>query len=216
MAWTTSLADLRKLLNDGPKDKLRYRKRVIGIQNGANLIFKTFEFRRTESLVGATAPVGVYVDDTPVTVVSDDVPSGEFVLADAPTDGQTLRATYFIQWFIDDELTEFLQTAGQWIGIFDVTAIQDGLQPAAIRYAAGLAYQKLSLRFAENMSEIYQLEDTPLDKSWNPVDIYAKLSDQMLKAATMIRDDFYTRKGQAKAPRFGSLYGNVQDPAPNR
>ena len=85
MAWTTSLADLRKLLNDGPKDKLRYRKRVIGIQNGANLIFKTFEFRRTESLVGATAPVGVYVDDTPVTVVSDDVPSGEFVRSEEHT-----------------------------------------------------------------------------------------------------------------------------------
>lgn len=216
MAWTTALSDLRKLLNDGETDKLRYRKRVFGIQNGVNTTFKTFEFRRTASFVDATTPVGVFVDDVKVTVASDDHASGEFVLAVAPTDAETLRATYYIQWFEDEELNEFLQTSGQWVGIIDVTGIPDGLQPATLRYSAGLAYQKLALRFAENMSEIYQLEDAPSDRSWNPVETYQKLAEMMFKMSTQIRDDFYERKGAAKAPRFGAVYGNVSDPQPNR
>jgi len=217
MAWTTSIADLRRTLSDGAKDKLRYRKRVIGIQNGTNLVFKTFEYRRTQTLVGAVAPIGVYVDDASVAIVSDDVDSGEFTLAVAPTDAQALRATYYLQWFTDTELTEFLVVATQWLGFgTDFTSIADSFQPSALKYGACTAYRKLALFWAQNMSEIYQLQDAPLDKEFDPVKQYGDLAELMCKDAMVLRDDVYTRQGRAKAPRFATFAGNVRDVKPPR
>jgi len=99
MAWTNlpgAITEIRQLMNDGPTDKLRYRQRLIGVQNGLNAYFKTFEFRRVTSFVGATTPVGVYLNYVPTTVISDDLPSGEFQLATIPTDADDLRATFYI------------------------------------------------------------------------------------------------------------------------
>lgn len=218
MTWADPVGDLRKLLSDGPTDKLRYRKKVLNPQNGVNVTFKTFEFRRITDFTTATAPAGVYVDDV-LAVVSADDPSGtgEFTLATPPTDGQVVRATYNIQWFTDDELIEFLTTAAQWIGVSDdYTEIPSGLQPAAKEFAAHQAYQKLVLRWSENMSDVYQLFDAPDERKFDPIKTYMDISKAKFDLATKMRDDAYTRKGQALAPRSGIVPGYVQQVAPNR
>jgi len=217
LSWTTAIDDLRAYLSDGPKDKLYYRKKVLNPQNGSNLYFKTFEFRRVTDLSTAVAPEGVFVDDLPVVVTADDpANTGEFTLAVAPTDGQTVRATYFAQWFLDTELAEFLVNAAQWIDLPTYVDMPSGMQPAALEYAASVAYQKLVLRMSVRLSETYQLYDAPDAERFNAVNTYMDISQKKYERALALRNDVYTgRKGQAGAPRTAVAVGYVQQIAPN-
>lgn len=217
--WADPIGDVRKILSDGPTDKLCYRKQVIGQQDGTNLTFKTFEARRVSPFVSATAPIGVYLDNQTVTVASEDLESGEFTLTSgAPTDGQALRATYYSQWFTDAEITQFLVSAAEFIGQADnYTSIGEDLRPAAKEYAAGTAYQKLSAKFAQNLAETFQLYDAPDQKRFDPVQAYMKISESKIKLAFKLRDDVYAgRKGQSGAPISGVVQGRVRNVAPNR
>lgn len=220
MSWdqATAISDCRKLLSDGPTDKLRYRKQVLGFQNSSNVTFKTFEMRRITTLVGAVAPVGVYVNNTIATVSSESLATGEFVLSSAPADGAQVQATYYVQWFNDDEITQFLTSAAEWIGVADdYTAISQELRPAAKEYVAAQAYQKLVARFSENLAETYQLYDAPDQKRFDPISAYMKIAEAKMKLAFQLRDDVYkNRQGRALAPISATISGRVKDVAPNR
>ncbi len=220
MSWdlSTAILDCRKILSDGPTDKLRYRKKIIGQIDGSNKTFKTFEMRRITALVGAAAPSGIYLNNALTTVVSEDLISGEFTLSATANDGDLIVGTYYVQWFNDDEITQFLSSAAEWIlSIDDSTQITPDLRPAAKAYVASEAYSKLSLRFAENLAETYQLHDAPDEKRFNPVTAYSKMAADKLKMAFELRDDVYKdRKGQAKAPRFATISGRTKDVAPKR
>lgn len=219
MSWSTAVEDIRKILSDGPTDKLCYRKQVIGGDaNGVNTVFKTFEARRISPFVSPTAPVGVFVNGVSAAVTSEDLESGEFILTTPPVDGDSIRATYYHQWFRDDEITQFAVSAAEWIGFSDdYTAITQDLRPAAKEYAAGLAYQKLQAKMAVNLAETYQLYDAPDKDRFNPVAQYATISKQKIDLAFKLRDDVYKgRKGMAGAPRFQTIRGHVRDVPPNR
>lgn len=224
MPYTTSIADLRTLINDGPQDKLVHRKRVFGIIDGTNTVFKTFETRRLTNLVEAKAPFGVYVGPTQAgtfaPVTSDNPSMGEFVLTTAPTftANTVVEATFYYQWFLDSELEAFLKTAAQWLSnANDITTTPDGLQPAAIHHAAHTAYKKMSTRATIRQSDIYMLQDKPGDgNSKGPVEQYLALADQFFKDATEMRDDYYQRNGQPLSPLFGSISGRVRSVTPIR
>jgi len=216
VSWTTAVADLRALLSDGPTDKLR-QKRVLGNQDGVRTKFKTFEFRRVTDFTTATAPLGVFVDGTAVTVSADDVATGAFTLAVAPTNGQEIEARYYMQWFIDSELQTFLRSASQWLGLGATFAnVPAGLQPSALQYAAADAYQKLALRWAEHQSETYRLEDQPDGKLKSVADQYRAMSTDHRKLALSNRDEFYKRQGQALQPLFRTIQGNAKETVPQR
>lgn len=221
-SWSDPLGDLRKILSDGPTDKLRYRKKVLGLQDSVSTVFKTLEFRRLTDFtlsVPATPAEGVFVNNKRVTAVSDDqAASGEFVLSSAPSDGDKLRASYYIQWFTDAELTDFLTIATGFLGFgSDFTQIDISFAPATLKYAAGEGHQKLSSFWAQNISEAFMLEDAPDQKTFNPVKIWQSLADACKKDALQLRDDVYkNRKGQALAPIFGTISGHVRDVKPNR
>lgn len=219
MSWDTAVSDIRMLLSDGPTDKLMWRKQVLGQLDGTNTKFKTFEFRRvTDFTVAPTDATGVFVDDALQTVTADDLVSGGFTLSAAPTNGQTITATYYVQWFTDAELTQFVTSAAEWSGYVDsFTSVPEGLRPASKEYAASQAFQKLSLRFAMNLAETYQLYDAPDQKRFDPVKAYADIAKQKMDLAFRLRDDFYkNRQGQALAPRSGVVRGRVRDVAPKR
>ena len=216
-AWTTAVSDVRVLLSDGPTDKLRYRKQIMGQIDGSNTVFKTFEARRISAFVGATKPIGVYGNNAALTVLSEDLESGEFTLSAAPVEGVSLNATYYIQWFDDTEIAQFLTTASEWIGVGDdYSSITNNLYPAAKHYAAAEAYAKLSMKFAANLAETYQLYDAPDQKRFDPVKAYADMSETFFKLAFELRDDVYKdRQGQAKAPIARTIRGRVRDVPPN-
>lgn len=219
MSWTTAVADVRTLLSDGATDKFRWRKKILGQADGTNKVFKTFEMRRISTLVSASgAPLGVFVNDVLATVDSEDLESGEFTIHTAPVDGDSIRASYYVQWFDDSEIQQFLVTATEWItGVDDYTQIPQGLWPAAKTYSGAQAYQKLVLRFAQNIAETYQLFDAPDQKRFDPIKTYSEIADKMFKLAFELRDDVYkNRKGQALAPIARTIRGRVRDVAPNR
>jgi len=218
-SWSTAVSDVRKIISDGPTDKLLYRKKVIGEINGVNVTFKTFEARRISAFVSPTAPAGVFLNDgTSVTVTTEDMESGEFVVMTAPVDGTSLVATYYYQWFNDNELTEFLTDASEWIGFgSDYTTIGVDLRPAAKEFAAHKAYQKLVSKMAVNLAETYQLYDAPDGKRFDPVQAYMRISKDKYDLALKLRNDVYDgRKGQAKAPRSAVVRGRVRDVPPVR
>lgn len=218
-AWTTAVTDVRKIMSDGDTDKLRYRKKVIGVVNGTNLVFKTFEDRRLSDFVAPVPPTGVFDDNgVALPVTSEDLTSGEFTLTAAPLDGTSVLATYYFQWFTDVELSEFLTDAAEWIGNgSDFTTIGEDLRPAAKEYAAHKGYQKLVSKMSMNLAETYQLYDAPDQKRFDPVAQYMKISKDKYELALKLRDDVYDgRKGQAKAPRSATIAGRVRDVAPNR
>lgn len=217
MSWSAPKTDLRSLLSDGATDHYRYRKRCFGLVNGTNTTFKTFEFRRIATFVGATAPLGTYVDGTHVTAATDNIEMGEFTLTVAPTEGSVVEATYYYQWFKDAELDLFLKNATQWLlQGEDPTQIPSGLQPAALHYAAQEAYLKLSMRWAERMSDSFLLEDAPSKEVKTAVDTYKGLAEFMMKKSKDLRDEFYTRSGQNLQPLFGVVSGRVKDVVPRR
>lgn len=216
MAWITAVSDLRTLLSDGPTDRYSSRKRCFGEVNGTNSVFKTFEFRRITDFTVSTFPQCVYVDGTVIPasgIASDFQATGEFVinLPYIPVDGDIVEASYYSQWFIDSELSEFLTTASNWLSSqIDFSLLSNGLWPCALKYAAAEAYLKMAIRWRTFLSEGYRVEDEPKKPGTGAADEYVKMAELFRKEATQARDEFYTRQGRNLQPLFGSLLGNVR------
>lgn len=226
MSWTTSLADLRELLNDGDDDRYVYRKKVFGQQNGTNKTFKTFEFRRVTNFTDATlsaAPLGVYINGVrldPTKIVSDDIKTGEFTLATsqtAPAVTDQVRATYYTEQFLDAELNTFITRATQSLQLGnDPTNVDPALRDAVLYYAASEGMKKIAMRWTQRASDAFLLEDAPKKEALGVAETYAKLSSDYYKEAFKRRDDFYTRAGQALAPNFQTSWGAVGAVTPRR
>lgn len=215
MAWPSVLSDLRTLLSDNATDKLNYRKKVFGTANGSNVTFKTFEIRRVTGFIGASAPLGVYVNGTLATVTVDDLVSGEFQLASAPQNTDLIEATYYSQWFLDNDLLSFLNYAVLWTQVASTTdSVPVGLQPAVLKYAAADAYQDLCSKWAMNYSQQYKVEDAPNPNNRTPMDAWSKLAVSYREEAVSLRDQYYRRSGQALQPLFRSLAGAITDVMP--
>lgn len=230
MAWTTSLNDLRNLLADNTQNRFCYRKKVFGSIDGVNAAFKTFEPRRItdfSAASGEAVPVGLYLNGEALTtsdVQSDDVISGEVILANAPSPTfgspakpSVLTATYYYHWFFDSELQNFLANAVKWLQqSSDITQMPDPLQPAALYYAASDAFQFLSARWAERASTAFLLEDAPAKSALNLAKTFTDQATAYAKRGTELRNDYYTRSGQALAPNFVSSWGQVGAVTPRR
>jgi hypothetical protein len=220
MSWTTATDDLRTQLSDGAEDKFRYRKQVFGKVDGVNTLFKTFEFRRVTDFTAPTDRLGVYVNgvqQSGAALAADILETGEFEFVTAPTNGQRVEATYYLQWFTDAELDTFLRLSCNWLAKGDdYSQIEQGLRPAAIAYAQGIAYEKLALRWSEKLSETYLLQDQIDKDRFALAEMYQKWGADFKKQADKIRRDFYSRAGQQEQPSWGSIFGGVADPVPKR
>ena len=223
MAWPTALQDLRTKLSDNSADRLRAFKRVFGDINGSNTIFKTFEYRRVTDFTSATGFLGVYKNGTRLnnsSIVLDDTSTGYFQLAAsaAPSGSDVIESTYYSQYFTDAELTGFLRLASNFLALGDdYTQIPGGLQSGALNYAAAEGYQKLAMRFADKMSDVYRLNDLPDEDREKIIIQFKKSSEDARTEAIKLRDDYYlNRQGQALAPLYGFATGCVFDVPPNR
>ena len=228
MSWTTAVDDFRVKMSDGPTDKLRAQKRVIGENTDANgnLIFKTLEFRRITDFtaVDETGPLGIYVNGEkfgPIALplIYDNPATGFFKFdpLSVPPAGSVIEATYYIQWFLDSECESFLRLGSNWLGLGDSFAgIAQGLRPACLFYAAAEGYTKLASRFSETMSEVYRLEDMPDAKRMEIISAWKAAAKESMDSAMQARDDFYRRQGQSLAPLFGMARGAVRNVEPSR
>lgn len=220
MSWSTAVSDLRVALSDGPLDRLCSMKKIFGIQNGQNRVFKTLEFRRVTdfSASGTSFPLGVQVDGAflAASAISQDNPDSGFfevISTAAPTDSQQVTCTYYAQWFVDAELVGFLQRASEWMGFGAAYAgINPQFKTAALKYALAEAYGKIAIKVATPTSAGFQLEDAPDETKADMIRAYQTASKNAMDAAYKARDDVYSRQGQAKAPRFATVSGNIQNP----
>lgn len=233
MSWDSAASDLRTLLSDNSKDKHCYRKSVFGELNGTNRRFKTLEFRRINNFTNGTAPVPPAVDPTYTApplgvwkngviltntdISSDNPETGDFELASAPAEGDTVEASYYAQWFNDEEIQQFLRIACNWLALGDdFNQIPPGLRPAALKYASAEAYQKLASRWSQMLSEQYLRQDATEKNRFAIVDAWMKAADTNRKEAYKTRDDYYSRSGQSNIPYASSIQGTVPNPVPNR
>jgi hypothetical protein len=222
--WQTAKDELRALLNDLPNDRYCYRKKIFGLINGENKSFKTFEFRRTTNFADAdisAAPLGVYLGGVRLesdAIELDDLITGELTLAEAPIDeGKELTATYYYQWFLDEELSDFLTAASRWLLLgSDYTSIPDGRSQAALYFAAKDALRKMAMRFALRASNTFLLEDLPKKESLEISKVYAEMAGVYEKSASKYRDDYYKKSGQSLAAFSLSNWGAAGDVTPRR
>jgi len=229
MTWTQAESDLRTQLSDNAKDKHCYRKSTFGEKNGTNKRFKTLEFRRINNFTKDTpptdpdatvAPLGIWKNGVILAatdIASDNPETGDFELVAAPADGDMLEASYYAQWFTDSEIQQFLRIACNWLARGDdFTAIEQGLRPAALRYASAEAYEKLASRWAQRLSEQYMVQDAVDKDRFNPIDAWRRAANDNRKEAYKVRDDFYSRSGQQNIPYASSIQGSVPNPVPKR
>lgn len=227
MSWTSNAAAitaLRSLIKDNPTDKICSMKAVLGEINGLNQIFKTFEYRRVTnfSATGIAFPEGLYVNGTAMAasgILQDDIQSGAFQLQLAVplANRDSLRATYYYQWFTDAELDSFLLNASDWLGLGpNYMNLPDGLNASAMRFAAQEAYLAAAMKYSTRMSEVYKLEDAPSEEILKAMEAFREMADSFMDQASKMRDDYYTRQGQSLAPNFGFSLGAVVDPTPRR
>lgn len=220
MSWTQPIIDLRTQISDGDKDKLRYRKQLIGQVDGVNKRFKTLEFRRTTDFLVPTGVLGVYLDGVQTTlgdVTTDVAEVGECELLAAPANGVRVEATYYIQWFTDTELDTFLRISSNWLARGDdYTQIEQGLRPSVICYAQGEAFEKLALRWSERLSETYLMQEQITKDQFALADMYQKWGSEFKKQAHTMRKDFYSSAGQNEIPSFGNIFGSVPAVVPKR
>lgn len=227
MAWASSavaISALRTLIFDGPVDKMA-DKDLIGRRDGTNKIFKTFEYRRVTSFMVASSPIGIYKNGTilPVSsIASDDTGTGSqgtglIGLVTAPVSTDSLKAVYFYQWFQDSDLDGFLQNAASWLGFGTTYAtLPDGLNAAALRFAAQEAYLAAAMKYSTRVSEVYKVEDGPAEDISKSIDSFRAMASDFMDKARDLRDDYYTRSGASKAPSFGFALGTIRDPQPRR
>lgn len=215
--WTTSTADLRTYLSDGPTDKSARRKALFGRKDGSNRVFYSFEFRRVTDFTSAVAPLGVYVANSLVSVSSDDVATGTVTLTAAPTNTQVVEATYYYQWFTDAELAGFVQNALLWMGFgTDPTTLAGPMIPAALEYASKDAYIKMAQRWRERASSAFQMEDAPRKEALDVATGFESLADKAFKRADQLLSNFWSRQHQAEQPYFNTAYGAVRPVTPRR
>lgn len=218
----TAILALRNLIHDGPTDKRAINKKVLGVMDGVNQIFTTFENRRLTDFKVPSFPLGVYVDGLPIagaSVLQDDLESGVFQLDTSvlPGNRQALTASYYYQWFTDSDLSQFLEDACEWLGFGrSYQNVTDGLNAALLRFAAQESYEKAAMRYSTRMSEVYQLEDAPSEDILKSIEAFKEMAEGFMDKATTMRDDYYTRQGQSLAPNFGFALGRVVDPTPRR
>jgi len=218
----TAILALRSLIFDGPTDKIASNKDLVGIKDGVNLTFKTFEYRRTLSFtLNNPFPVGIYQNGTLVSytnIVQDDTASGTFMLSTgAPQPRDIWVATYYYQWFLDSELDSFLQNASNWLGLGSTYInIPDGLNPALMDYAARESYRMAAMKTSVRLSQTYKMEDAPTEDIRNTISVWTGMAKDFLDSAQEQRKSYYSRQDQFEAPLFALGVGRVWDPTPRR
>jgi hypothetical protein len=203
-AWgsTTEARDaLRAFVSDGAQDRPVKGKLVIGPADGVNIVFYTWEERIVGSIVFSLNGV----EQAPGIVASQDLVMGRFVLATAPTANTEIRARYYWQLFLDDDLDEALrQAAGEIHETDEITSVEPGLKFTSLHYAAAFAFTKQYTRWMiQRSSEKFLLVERPVeDGARGMADAFKDAADRYYKMAGELRLAYYERHGRRAAPAF--------------
>lgn len=204
-AVVDAVEDVRKFLNDGPMDKPVKGKRVFGTVDGVNRVFYAFDDRLVLGSLRATVnDVFVAIGD----IVIDDPIIGQFTLDTAPAARATVRAHYYFQYFLDEELQTALESAAQQLTESDsILATPVGLKASAMAFAGHFAFTKQALRWAERVSSRFLAEEAPSDSDLTSrTNLFQQIANAMLKNAETLRTSYYTSHGRRNIPGMQAVY----------
>jgi hypothetical protein len=205
--------DLRRFLNDGPLDRPVKNKQVVGIVDGSNKEFMTWDDRVVPDSLVATVnfePVAVATFDDPI--------MGVFTLESAPAAQKVVRARYYFQFFLDGDLDEALKmAAGELHETDDITSVQPGLKNSALNFGGHFAFQKQAIRWAQRMSARFLLEEEPVTQETEQRgNHFLQIAREYWKQGTQGRDSFYMRHGRRNAPASSMWKPRIPPLAPRR
>lgn len=220
MSYTTSVTELRQLIADTEFHKKATKKKLIGAIDGDNKSFITYDKRILEDTLE------IYVNNVSVGFTLEDAIKGTITISSAPDKNSKVEASYYWQFWLDDELTNFLnkgaEATSQWTSAIPDNAylqILPGLKTAALMLAASLANRSL-IQYLVNRrhSEEFLLEqDGNSDSGFSQmINALQKVADQYWSDGLKMRDDFYQRQGKRNAPAFAIKQSNLKQYGPRR
>ncbi len=186
--WDQSAAirSLRSLLGDNPTDKFEFKADVFPTPDG---ITTKFFVGQTRLVPGTLA---VYVDHRPTPsgapsgIVGVDTATGTFDLGVAPSGSIEVQASFYYQWFGDDDLIEYLNAAVGLLGFEDMgaDAIPVGVRGALLDFAAYYAYMKKAAEFADSLvaeAAGYKADQSKSHPNWRDLakTAYEKARDKL-------------------------------------
>jgi len=220
VSYDSAITELRQLISDTEFHKKVTKKKLIGAVNGENTSFITYDKRILEDTFQA------YVADVAVDATVEDPIKGEITLSAAPDKNTKVEASYYWQFWIDDEIKNFLnkgaEATSQWTSNVPDNAylqILPGLKTAALMLAASLATRSfIQYVISRRHSEEFLLEQDGNDDNNFSQTITAlqKVADQYWKDGIQMRDDFYMRQGKRNAPAFGIRMSSPRQYGPKR
>lgn len=207
MSYANAITEFRQVMADTDLHKHSFQKKVLGRKDGDNTKFITFDKRVIEDTFT------VQVDGVDVTFTMDDPVKGTFTVNEAPASNQELTASYYWQWWLDEEIKNFLNKGAESTGQFTDTIpdnsylkIQAGLRSAAMLYGAYWATMSLIkyLEMRRHSSEYVIEEDGNRDANDAAmIDAMRREAADYITRADTARDDFWKRLGQRAKPSFG-------------
>lgn len=227
MNYTTAITELRQMIADTNMAKRVTRKTITGTADGNNQLFYTWDKRLYEDTFQLF--INSELQDEDSFDVSNAV-AGEITVKSAPDKDSDMRASYYFQWWLDEELVNFLNKGAETIGLTDPNIsrthtdsayllIPGGLKNGALKFAAHYAMDALVSRFiADKHSAEFLLEqDGNTDIGYTELikSLQAQASN-WFKQGLQMRDDFYKRQGRQYAPAFGIKQVNTKTYGPVR
>lgn len=220
MSYDSAISELRQLIADTEFHKKATKKKLIGSIDGENKQFITYDKRLLENTVE------IFVNGVSVNFTVEDSIKGLINLNAAPDKNTKVEANYYWQFWIDDELKNFLnkgaEATSQWTSAIPDNAylsILPGLKTPALMLAASLANRSL-IQYLVNRrhSEEFLLEQDGNDDAGfsQMIGALQKIADQYWKDGIKMRDDFYQRQGKRNAPAFAIKQNSLRQYGPRR
>lgn len=219
MSYTQAITELRQLLGDTANDKRSSRKKLIGNVDGDNKKFRSYDKRIIEDTLE------VFVNNQLVSASVDSANSGEIVLTTAPDPNSKVEASYYWQWWNDDELKTFLKLGSESLGIVDETnsaiweSVPPGLRGSLLYYSAAHSVRRQIMYMINrrHSGEFLLEQDKGGDEGF--ADLLRALENtytMFSKTAKSERDDFIQKRGQQLNPSFKLKAGNSGQYGPRK
>jgi hypothetical protein len=206
----TDLIDqLRILSSDTDKSNAIYGETPSGKADGTNTHYKL----QNKNIVVASVFISYGTTYRTQLGFLLDHGDGIITFSSAPISGTVLNVDYNFQWFTDEEMSEFLNTAGLHIGSSDITMVEDGLVASLLQYALGYYWLRRASQYAHRYSSSSMGISTQADVVTQN---FRKLSELAFKQADSFREMFYKRQGQREAPASGTVSYGIDPYTPRR
>lgn len=161
------------------------------------LRFENVPLERFATVNAIPGTLVAFVDGSwaPTLPVQDVDQNGNFTLPVAPV--SALLVTYGWQFFTDTAIDNYVDQARQWLRQFQsVSMVPDGLNPALVHYAAGLALSALArqLTLSAQKAGTAEIDLSDITKA------YQAQAAALIKLAGAERDAYYSRGSEALDP----------------